>query len=205
MTRTQPTAIVVGVDFTPASDVALEQALRRAADGASEVHAVHVVDDVEAAFGQGATEVERHDDLLRKLPSTIWAHIELLGRRVFPPLPATPIHVHVRLGRPAECLTQIAVDYDAGLIVVGTHGRKGFDKFILGSVAEDLVRNARCSVLVARPTRYEDVPKTERPDAPRPGEDLSRRLEVRGPHTYYSTEIYSWATRDVDVLGPAAD
>jgi nucleotide-binding universal stress UspA family protein len=36
-------------------------------------------------------------------------------------------------------------------VVVGTHGRKGLDRLILGSVAETVVRNAHCSVLTVKP------------------------------------------------------
>lgn len=195
-------AIVVGVDFTPAGDMALEEALRRSRAQPVDMHAVHAIDVVEQTFGDGATKVERQNDLLQRLPSQIWDHIGTVGFRMSPRLPELRIHVHVRLGRPSDALMQVAADYDADMIIVGTHGRKGFEKWILGSVAEELVKSARCSVLVARPKSFEGIPKSERPEPRREGEDLSRRLEVRGPHTYYSSQVYSWATDDVDVVGP---
>ena len=43
-----------------------------------------------------------------------------------------------------------AFDWQADLIVVGSHGRKGLQKFLLGSVAESIARHARCSVLIVR-------------------------------------------------------
>jgi nucleotide-binding universal stress UspA family protein len=202
MTNQNTMTLVVGVDFTPAGDLALEEALHRSRSQAVDLHAVHAVDAVEQSFGDGGSKVERQEDLLRRLPSQIWDHIGTVGFRMSPRLPDLRIHVHVRLGRPSDALMQVAADYEADLVIVGTHGRKGFDKWVLGSVAEELVKKARCSVLVARPKNFEGVHRSERPEPARPGEDLSRRLEVHGPHIYYSSEVYSWATRDVEVLGP---
>ncbi|MDR3176900.1 MAG: universal stress protein [Desulfovibrio sp.] len=53
-------------------------------------------------------------------------------------------------GNPAETILQRAKDGGADLIVIGTHGRKGFDHILFGSVAEKVVRSASVPVLVAR-------------------------------------------------------
>jgi nucleotide-binding universal stress UspA family protein len=58
----------------------------------------------------------------------------------------------VVVGTPAEELVRWADDHRADLLVVGTHGRKGLPRLVLGSVAERVVRAAPCPVLVARPT-----------------------------------------------------
>jgi nucleotide-binding universal stress UspA family protein len=47
-------------------------------------------------------------------------------------------------------ILDVASDLPADLIVVGSHGRKGLQKFLLGSVAESVARHARCSVLIVR-------------------------------------------------------
>jgi hypothetical protein len=56
----------------------------------------------------------------------------------------------VRFGAPAEQLLAEAAEARAALIVVGTHGRRGLEHLLLGSVAEEVTRRAACSVLVAR-------------------------------------------------------
>jgi nucleotide-binding universal stress UspA family protein len=58
--------------------------------------------------------------------------------------------VHVRLGTPAEEILSLAQDFGAGLIIVGTHGRKGLAHVILGSTAEKVVRLAQCPVFVVK-------------------------------------------------------
>jgi nucleotide-binding universal stress UspA family protein len=62
---------------------------------------------------------------------------------------------HARIGDASSTLLQMAVDYDADVLIVGTHARRGVDRLMLGSVAERLVREARCPVLIARPKQQE--------------------------------------------------
>jgi nucleotide-binding universal stress UspA family protein len=54
-------------------------------------------------------------------------------------------------GAPADALVGWAREHPCDLIVLGTHGRSGLKRFVLGSVAEKVVRTAPCSVMVARP------------------------------------------------------
>ncbi|MFI5309270.1 MAG: universal stress protein, partial [Polyangiales bacterium] len=79
---------------------------------------------------------------------------------------------HVRLGDPAQAIHQVAVDVDADMIVVGTHGRKGMDKLMLGSVAEELMRIAHMPVVVARPKDLSGLKKTDKVEPPRPGVEV---------------------------------
>jgi len=60
----------------------------------------------------------------------------------------TPIHVDLVQGPPASVLTSAAERHGHDLIVVGTHGTRGFRRLLLGSVADGVVRHAPCSVLV---------------------------------------------------------
>jgi nucleotide-binding universal stress UspA family protein len=53
-------------------------------------------------------------------------------------------------GRIAETIVDVARDWDADLVVIGTHGRRGFARLLVGSVAEDLVRTATTSLMLVR-------------------------------------------------------
>src|SRR5690606_23485482 len=65
---------------------------------------------------------------------------------------------------PAQAVIQLANDLEADMVVVGTHGRQGFRRFLLGSVAEGVVRTAHCPVLVVRPEdQNARVPEIEPP------------------------------------------
>ncbi len=67
-----------------------------------------------------------------------------------------PWEVEVTSGPPADAIVRVAVERQADLIVMGTHGRTGLQHVLLGSVAEKVVRMAPCPVLTVR----------HRPDAP---------------------------------------
>jgi nucleotide-binding universal stress UspA family protein len=54
-------------------------------------------------------------------------------------------------GVPSEALPQLAEEENADLIVLGTHGRTGLRRLLMGSVAEAVVRHAKCPVLTLRP------------------------------------------------------
>ena len=56
----------------------------------------------------------------------------------------------VQTGAPAETIARAATEWRADLIVIGSHGRTGVRRALLGSVAEAVMRNAPCPVLVAR-------------------------------------------------------
>jgi nucleotide-binding universal stress UspA family protein len=86
-------------------------------------------------------------DLERKMAR--WRHEaeELVGR---------PVRSSVVAGDAASEITRLARERPFDLVVVGTHGRRGLKRLFLGSVAERVVREADCAVLVARREEEED-------------------------------------------------
>ena len=54
----------------------------------------------------------------------------------------------VKEGSPAKCILEVANEEDIDLIVMGSSGKSGFDRFIMGSVADKVVNSAKCAVLV---------------------------------------------------------
>ena len=56
----------------------------------------------------------------------------------------------LKLGSPAETILNVSKSLNVHTIVMGSEGRKGIKRVLLGSVAENVVRNADCTVLVAR-------------------------------------------------------
>jgi len=133
--------ILVAVDLSPVSQAVVHMALGVAAARPTELHLVHVLrpepPELVATLHFG-TVIEQTkaqlDDLVQDLPNSV--------KRVV---------IHVRAGEAEVEIAQLASDVSADLIVVGTHGYKGIDRLLLGSVAESLVRNAPCPVLTYRP------------------------------------------------------
>jgi nucleotide-binding universal stress UspA family protein len=137
--------IVVGLDFSPMSERALEVAvnLARQARGA-ELHLLHVVAppvaSLELAPNFDTWEIAREarkrlDGAIARLAE--WPEIKGIS--------------HIVVGVPAREIARLADEMEADAIVIGTHGRRGVDRALFGSVAEHVVRFAPCAVLTVRP------------------------------------------------------
>jgi len=65
--------------------------------------------------------------------------------------------VHARIGKPAELILELAEEVGADLVFIGSHGKTGLDRWVLGSVSERVVREAKCPVMVVREKGYANV------------------------------------------------
>lgn len=156
-------SILCAIDFSEASDRALLRALDLAAERpGTDLEVIFVTqplfpaDAVDAIAGFNP-KVDIDAELQR-----LRAHVEACAVervRAQGPIAIGRVRVHVRVGAPAEEIVQLAGDLDADLIVVATHGRRGAKRLLLGSVAESVVRNAPCPVLVVRDKA--EAPKIE--------------------------------------------
>lgn len=143
----QPYVIVVGIDFSEPAAEALREAVNLASRAAiAELHVVHIYSLPAPPAQLGAMVVpefvyhEQLDEIRRRLADWLQAYR------------STPVRLtgHIRLGAPADEIVQIASDVAANLIVVGSHSHRGWERILLGSVAEHVVRSAPCAVLVYR-------------------------------------------------------
>ena len=165
----KPYAIVVGIDFTELSDLALERACDlAAARRQTHVHVVHVQSAPTSssyAPSPGAQSGAPTSDLTQA-STRLHEHVEQVVRRWCERQSRQPsferLTTHVRSDAPTEAIAQLAADIEAQLIIVGTHSRRGAQRFLLGSVAEGTVRLAPCDVLVVRPPDA-TIPKIEPP------------------------------------------
>jgi nucleotide-binding universal stress UspA family protein len=169
----KPFTVVAAVDYGELSALVLTEAVAAArAHERSHVHVVHVVHPLHPA---GANAMAPH---VAPLDSETTAHAaEELRKYVEKILAAPPgdrpddgkplalgLTTHIRAPYAAAAIAQLASDSEADLVVVGTHGRRGFARLVMGSVAEGVVRLAPCAVLVVRPRGLApDVPKIEPP------------------------------------------
>lgn len=144
--------VVVAYDFSPTADVALTAAIDLAARAPSHVlHVVVAVDNAHPVPDLPTTKVDF--DYTEK----VHAHLTTRLTDVFAAkAPGQEIHffVHVRIGPPAREVLDTAKMIGADLIFVGSHGWRGLDRVLFGSVSEAIVRGAGCPVMVVRPKTY---------------------------------------------------
>lgn len=101
------------------------------------------------------------------------------------------IAVYVASGHPAERIVALANAVDADVIVVGTHGRSGLKRLLVGSIAEEVMRRAPCGVFVIRPRDFlqgERLPEIQSPLAE--GEHALRPFE-HAPTFHYVNRVSS--------------
>lgn len=134
--------ILIAVDGEPLADHAAEVGIELASSLGAEIGLVYVV---EPALSQ-APGIQ---------PADLIAEDEREGRRVLdrlrhllPPDRLRAEFIHA--GRPASEIVRTAKEWAADVIVIGSHGRHGFQRALLGSVAEEVMRHAPCPVLVLR-------------------------------------------------------
>ena len=167
MARSQQRTVLVGIDYSETGQLALRRALSLA-DGGT-LHVVHVIEHATPIAVPGMPiPVPPTQPALEDAAAALQRYVEeQVGATLGGTEPPNVSRVvsHLAVGIPADEVVQLASDLDADLIVVGTHGRRGVQRFMLGSIAERVVRMATCPVLVERPkaTPKDEVPRIEPP------------------------------------------
>jgi nucleotide-binding universal stress UspA family protein len=145
-----PLVLLVATDDSPAAAAAIRAArdLILRLQGRVDVHIVCVYEPPHGADvvfdAIGATRAEVTGDALHAE-----TQFDARMRAVARDLPV-PVQGHFHVGKAAEAIVQLAAELGAGLVVIGSHGRTGFARAVLGSVAETVSRSAPCPVLIVR-------------------------------------------------------
>lgn len=138
--------VLVGFDFSELGVMALEGGVHQvAAVPGAELHLVGVVNR------GGLGPFDKKTDLTTL--DRVRLELERYAKKAISAANAgeMPVYAHARAGNAAAEIAGLADEQDIDLIVVGTHGRHGFKRLFQGSVAEHVVRDAPCPVLVVRP------------------------------------------------------
>jgi universal stress protein A len=133
--------ILVPIDFTPSSSAALEAAATLVRSSGGRLLIVHVLEH------QGLSE-----NLVYSIIHPHLATEELTEqlRAVLPSGKSVPYEHRLLRGDPVDGILGIAESEHVDLIVLGTHGRRGIDRVLMGSIAEAVVRRAKCPVLAVK-------------------------------------------------------
>jgi nucleotide-binding universal stress UspA family protein len=137
--------IVVGTDGSQAADRALEEAIDIAQRDGARLHLVTAFPDpavIRERVTSGASSVQVN--LSEVADSLLTRAAARAGEK------GVPVETYASESDPAEAILEVAKAQDADLIVVGSRGLSGIQRFLLGSVSSKVSEHAVCSVMIVR-------------------------------------------------------
>ncbi|GIW82967.1 MAG: universal stress protein UspA [Gemmatales bacterium] len=134
-------SILHPTDFSEYSRPAFEVACSLARDNKAELHLAHVIPPIVVGYGHGV--VPPDPDVRRR---EVEQMLESLKAEAAP----LSVTIHVEDGEAAPAVLSLADRIHCDLIVLGTHGRTGLARLLMGSIAEAIVRKAKCPVLTVK-------------------------------------------------------
>ena len=138
--------ILCATDFSDTAEAAWEAACELARTLRSELVLVHVFTELPVYPEVAVLEVQRIWEEQRT-----WVEKELADRVAAATRRGLTARYLLKTGMAAEGIVDAATEAQADLIVIGTHGRTGLTRLVIGSVAERVVRLAPCPVLTIKP------------------------------------------------------
>jgi nucleotide-binding universal stress UspA family protein len=139
--------VLFATDFSEASTAALPYALAVAGRYGSTLHMAHVVPDTNFVMMTGGIDPISIGTIYDRAHTNAQELMQRLEQRT----QQVPTRTYVAHGPVWDMLSGIVSDTQADLLVIGTHGRTGVQKLLMGSVAEEIFRQARCPVLTVGP------------------------------------------------------
>lgn len=138
--------ILFPTDFSHTGDAALALATSLARDTGATLLIVHA-EEPPTAYGGG--------ELYYGIPEPATDDLQAMLKQVKPTDPAVPYEHHLITGDPAHAVVRLANEEQVDMIVIGTHGRTGLARILMGSVAEAIVRRAECPVLTYKQHKHQ--------------------------------------------------
>ncbi|CAG9165958.1 Putative universal stress protein [Cupriavidus laharis] len=142
--------ILVAVDGSHCSDLALDQAIGLAATCGAELQVVHVIDNGYLKYDMGYVDLTDLRAGLIKGGEELLAQAREKAKAGHVSCKTVMVDEILALGDIAHQIRQLVESSGAQLVVIGTHGRHGMRRLLLGSVAESLVRLCPVPVLLVR-------------------------------------------------------
>ncbi|PSQ78421.1 MAG: universal stress protein [Bacteroidetes bacterium QH_7_62_13] len=137
--------VLAPVDLSDQSELVLNHAAALSESYAAPLDLLHVVEEAAYPNVYGldplAPSAPNVQDRAREALETLASELDLR---------TDPVNVHVLAGNAARDIVEFAEDQVADLIVMATHGRTGLERFLIGSVAEKVVRRAPCPVFTLK-------------------------------------------------------
>lgn len=128
----------------------LDSAINLAKELHAKLEILHIVDEDYIASGETYFDYDKYDAVLRKHGQKILANAREIAQKSQIEFENKLIELEPTQGRVAEKIIDEAKLWSADLIVIGSHGRRGFNRLLMGSVAESVIRISTIPVLIIR-------------------------------------------------------
>jgi len=143
--------ILVAVDGSDTSNLALQEAIKLAKEQQAALRLVHVVDETPAYMTMDIPySIADYQKAMREAGQKVLATCAAAARQAGTEVDTKFVVLELLAQRICDAISEEAKRWPADLIVIGTHGRHGFNHLLLGSVAEGVIRLATKPVLVIR-------------------------------------------------------
>ncbi len=145
-----PTKILVPTDFSTYSDKALRQALDIAKQYKAKVYLFHAINPV---IQQCVVDFCLSEEMMKEIETQATAFAtDSLKKQLekFPQAKEVEVYADIGKGVPYEAILNEAEDKGADLIVIASLGQSGISKYLIGSVARNVLRGSKCPVLLTK-------------------------------------------------------
>ncbi|SDY46639.1 universal stress protein [Halobellus clavatus] len=139
--------ILIPTDGSECADSAVDHAIDIATQYDAELHVLSVVDTRDMSHSAPAISPQQVEQTLRERAESV---VESVAERAADA--GVEAVTAVEPGVPDDVVVEYAADHDCDLVVMGTHGRTGLQRYLLGSVTERTVRRSSVPVLTVRGT-----------------------------------------------------
>ena len=135
--------ILIATDGTDQNKTAIEEGLRIGRECGSIVYAAYVKDT--RRFDSAPTDAMMRDPwvVIEKQAEDALAFVQTIAEGVH-------LETVILEGKPDTEIVRFAAEKEIDLIVIGTHAKRGFERLLLGSVAEQVIRAATCKILIVK-------------------------------------------------------
>ncbi len=142
--------VLIAVDDSKFSQVIGDFVVKQAFQADTEFVVLSVVENMLVGSYMSVLPSPMLDEIKAAARTTSLSTIEKLASRIAEHYPAAKVKQELLEGFPKEEIIEYAQKWGADLIIVGTHGRKGLGRFVMGSVSQAVCQSAPCSVLLVR-------------------------------------------------------
>ncbi|NTU58855.1 MAG: universal stress protein [Chlorobiaceae bacterium] len=144
-------SILCPIDFSEASTNAYRYACEFARSMGSSIMLLNVIEPRPMAADMTLNYIPLEEDLANAATADLEPLVNEAKAK------GISVHSDVIIGIPADLILQQAVDSDASLIIMGSHGKTGLSRLLMGSVAEAVVRKAKIPVLIVKAEEKEFI------------------------------------------------